>query len=50
MAKRKAAGAPSWMVTFADMMSLLLALFVLMLSFSVMDAKRYEQIAGTMRD
>ena len=50
MAKRQAAGAPSWMVTFADMMSLLLALFVLMLSFSVMDAKRYEQIAGTMRE
>lgn len=50
MAKRQASGAPTWMVTFADMMSLLLALFVLMLSFSVMDQKRYEQIAGTMRE
>lgn len=48
--KQKVAGAPSWMVTFADMMSLLLALFVLMLSFSVMDAQRYKQIAGAMRE
>lgn len=38
------------MVTFADMMSLLVALFVLMLSFSVMDTQRYKQIAGSMRE
>lgn len=47
---KKASGAPSWMVTFADMMSLLLALFVLMLSFSVTDAQRYKQIVGSMHD
>ena len=47
---RKQAGTPSWMVTFADMMTLLLALFVLMLSMSVMDAERYKRIAGAMRD
>jgi len=43
-------GAPAWMVTFADLMALLLVLFVLMLSFSVMDAQRYQQMAGTMKD
>ena len=48
--RKQSAGAPSWMVTFADMMSLLLALFVLLLSFSVMDAQRYKQVAGSMRD
>lgn len=38
------------MMTFGDMMALLLALFVLMLSFSTMEAERYRQIAGTVRD
>ena len=38
------------MVTFADLLSLLLALFILLLSFSVVDASRYKQIAGAMRE
>jgi chemotaxis protein MotB len=50
MAMPKRAGAPGWMVTFADMMSLLMALFVLLLSFSVMDVERYKKIAGAMKD
>ncbi len=49
-AGKKTAGAPNWMVTFADMMSLLLALFVLMLSFSTMDVQHYKQLAGSVRD
>ncbi|MCK5167482.1 MAG: hypothetical protein KAQ66_09185, partial [Rhodospirillaceae bacterium] len=32
--KAKSGGAPSWMVTFADLMALLLTLFVLLLSFA----------------
>lgn len=48
--KAKSAGAPAWMVTFADMMSLLMALFVLMLSFSSMDVERYKLMAGNMRE
>lgn len=30
-------GAPAWVVTFGDLMSLLLCFFVLLLSFSEMD-------------
>ncbi|MBT4965410.1 MAG: flagellar motor protein MotB, partial [Alphaproteobacteria bacterium] len=40
--KKKAAGAPTWMVTFADMMALLLCLFVLLLSFSEMDVAKFK--------
>lgn len=41
-------GAPVWVVTFADLMSLLLCFFVLLLSFSEIDAQRFRQIAGEM--
>jgi chemotaxis protein MotB len=42
-------GAPPWMATFADLMSLLLSFFVLLLSFSEMDVEKYKQIAGSMK-
>ncbi|RJX33176.1 MAG: flagellar motor protein MotB [Desulfurivibrio sp.] len=42
--------APAWMCTFSDMMSLLLCFFILLLSFSVMDAKKYQEVAGSMKD
>ncbi|WPL15786.1 Chemotaxis protein MotB [Thiorhodovibrio winogradskyi] len=42
-------GAPAWMATFADLMSLLLCFFVLLLSFSEMDVHKYKQIAGSMK-
>ena len=41
-------GAPSWIVTFADLMSLLLCFFVLLLSFSEMDRQKYREVAGSM--
>lgn len=41
-------GAPAWMATFADMMSLLMCFFVLLLSFSEMDVQKYKQVAGSM--
>ncbi len=41
-------GAPTWVVTFADLMSLLLCFFVLLLSFSEMDRQKYKQVAGSM--
>ncbi|WNK00389.1 flagellar motor protein MotB [Thalassospiraceae bacterium LMO-JJ14] len=47
--KQATGGAPSWMVTFADMMALLLCLFVLLLSFSTMDAQKFKRIAGEMQ-
>lgn len=41
-------GAPKWMVTFGDLMSLLLCFFVLLLSFSEMDRQKYKQVAGSL--
>jgi len=41
-------GAPAWVVTFGDLMSLLLCFFVLMLSFSEMDRKKYKIISGSL--
>jgi chemotaxis protein MotB len=43
-------GAPAWMATFADLMSLLLAFFVLLFSFSELDNQKYKEVAGSMRD
>ncbi len=43
-------GAPAWIMTFADLMSLLMCFFVLLLSFSEMDVEKYKQIAGSMKD
>jgi chemotaxis protein MotB len=41
-------GAPMWMVTFGDLMSLLLCFFVLLLSFSETDRYKYKQVAGSL--
>lgn len=41
-------GLPAWMGTFADLMSLLMCFFVLLLSFSEMDAMKFKQLAGSM--
>lgn len=48
--KPPAAGAPLWMVTFADLMSLLLTLFVLLLTFAEMNIVRYESVIGSLRN
>jgi len=37
------AGAPAWMTTFADLMSLLLCFFVLLLSFSTISEEEFNQ-------
>ncbi len=47
--KQQSAGAPAWVMTFADLMSLLMCFFVLLLSFSEMDVAKYKQIAGSMK-
>ncbi len=41
-------GAPDWVVTFGDLMSLLLCFFVLLLSFSEMDRAKYKEVAGSL--
>ena len=49
MSGKKDKGAPAWMVTFADLMSLLVTFFVLLLSMSQIDAEKYRQIASAMK-
>ncbi|MEM7293566.1 MAG: type VI secretion system protein TssL, long form [Pseudomonadota bacterium] len=41
-------GGAGWIMTFADLMSLLMCFFVLLLSFSEMDVLKYKQVAGSM--
>ncbi|WP_086479380.1 flagellar motor protein MotB [Oceanospirillum sanctuarii] len=48
--KAKNEAVPEWMVTFADMMTLLLTFFVLILSFSTTDVERYKSIAEAMQN
>ncbi len=53
MAGRKAAeavGAPAWMATFADMMSLLLTFFILLLSFAEMDIVKFKDALGSIQE
>ncbi len=42
-------GLPPWLATFADLMSLLMCFFVLLLSFAEMDVLKYKQVAGAMK-
>lgn len=44
------AGAPGWVVTFADLMSLLLTFFILLLSFSQMDPVRFKEVSGSLEN
>ncbi len=46
--KKVDVGAPRWVVTFGDLMSLLLCFFVLLLSFSELDRQKYKQVAGSL--
>jgi chemotaxis protein MotB len=41
---------PPWIVTFADLMVLLMCFFVLMLSFSEMDEAKFKLMSGSMRE
>lgn len=44
------AGAPAWVMTFADLMSLLMCFFVLLLSFATMDAIRFKKMSESFKD
>ncbi len=44
------AGLPPWLATFADLMSLLMCFFVLLLSFATIDAIRFKRMADSMKD
>ncbi|WP_031432666.1 flagellar motor protein MotB [Methylomarinum vadi] len=41
-------GAPMWLATFADLMSLLMCFFVLLLSFATMDANKFKKMSESM--
>jgi len=43
-------GLPPWLATFADLMSLLMCFFVLLLSFAELDAIRFKKMADSMKD
>lgn len=43
-------GTPAWMITFGDLMTLLLCFFVLLLSFSEMDRNRYRVVSGSVKN
>ena len=47
--KKAASGAPAWMVTYSDMVTLLLTFFVLLLSMSEIDKLKFEQAAGSLK-
>ncbi len=42
-------GGAGWVMTFADLMSLLMCFFVLLLSFAEMDVLKFKRLAGSMR-
>src|ERR1700692_111723 len=53
MARRKEAGhsgGHGWFVTFADLMGLLVAFFVMLVAFSTQDQAKLQVVAGSMRD
>jgi len=49
-AKAVEEGLPGWVMTFADLMSLLMCFFVLLLAFSEMDVSKYKEMAGSMKN
>lgn len=52
MGKKKCeceAGAPAWLTTFSDLMSLLLCFFVLIVSMSSTDPQEFQKASGSLR-
>ena len=43
-------GAPQWMATFADLSTLLMSFFVLLLAFSEMDVNKFKELAGEIKN
>ncbi|MFV1951463.1 MAG: flagellar motor protein MotB [Nitrospinota bacterium] len=48
-AKKGPTGAPAWVVTFADLATLMLTFFVLLLSFANMDIVRFREMLGSVQ-
>ena len=48
--KDEGGGVPAWVMTFADLMTLLMCFFVLLLAFSEMDVLKFKQLSGSMKN
>lgn len=48
--KEAKSSVPEWLVTFADLMSILVCFFVLIISFSIQDKEKLQVVAGSMRE
>lgn len=48
--KNAPAGAPMWMVTYSDMVTLLLTFFVLLLSMASLDPVRFTEASNSLKD
>lgn len=46
--KKAEKGAPKWMVTYGDMMTLLLTFFIMLLSFANMDIVKFRDVTGSV--
>ena len=46
--RKGSTGAPAWLVTFADLATLMLTFFILLLSFAEMDVEKYRAMAQSM--
>lgn len=46
--RRRASG--TWLITYADLMTLLVCFFVLIVSFSIQDAAKMQVVAGSIRE
>ena len=50
IAEEEKAGVPEWVVTFGDMMSLLLTFFIMLVSMSeIKEEKRYQAMVESLR-
>jgi chemotaxis protein MotB len=50
VARKAKKGLPPWMATFADMCTLLLTFFVLLLTFANMDVKKFQDMLGSVKN
>lgn len=48
--KRKESGAPKWMVTYSDMVTLILVFFILLFSMSQIDLVKFDAISDSFRN
>ncbi len=47
--KSEGGGSPAWMTTFSDLMTLLLTFFILLYSFSTLDAIKFKNVASALQ-